>query len=342
MKARLLALFAWCGLLIWPAFAAAVPLNADAQRHFDAGVAYVDDPTGSKWEDAFKEFRAAYAADPNWKLMNNIGLCALSLERDGEAIEAYRAYLAHNGESDFTPKQRKQMERDIAMLSASLVRVTLDFEPAETILIDERRNAKGATLVNQYPLNTGKASLGIHPGLHKFTVQAPGYVSAEWSFNAEPSSTHQHQFKLEPEPKPEKRASAPASTASNAAPEVPKLTAPEAKPAEHRSYTGAYVALAATGVFVAAATVTGVLALGKEKDFNATTDLAEEDRLKKSGETLAILTDIGIGAAVVSAGITTYLFLAAPKSAPSSGKTNVKVTPVATPQTAGVAILGKF
>lgn len=141
-------------------------LNEAAQRHFDAGLAYVDDPNGPKWEEALKEFRAAYAESPTWKLMNNIGLCALNLERDGEAIEAFKQYLAHGGETDLNSKARKQIEKDVAMLSASLVTVSIEVEPPEATLVDERRNSKGETLVNRYSLKHGKAMLGVHPGHH--------------------------------------------------------------------------------------------------------------------------------------------------------------------------------
>jgi hypothetical protein len=36
-------------------------VKPEALKHFNAGVAYVDDPTGSKWKEAYTEFRAAYA-----------------------------------------------------------------------------------------------------------------------------------------------------------------------------------------------------------------------------------------------------------------------------------------
>ncbi len=328
-------------LLLWSPVARAQVLSPEAQRHFDAGLAYVDDPTGSKWEDALKEFRAAYAASPTWKLMNNIGLSALNLERDGEAIEAYRAYLAHGGEDDFTPKQRNQMEKDIAMLSASLVRVTLDFQPPEAMLIDERRNAKGAVLVNQYTVIGGTASLGIHPGLHKLTLVAPGYTSTDWLFNAEPSSTHQHRFKLAREGKP---------TANADVSEPPNT-------AEHRTPTAVYFGLTATVVFAAAATVTGVVTAGKAKDFDAETDPTKRHDIASSGKTFSWLTNIGVGAALVSAGATAYFYFTATKERPAqaaqrsssrlrkstrTANRELQLSPVATPSAAGLAISGSF
>lgn len=348
----LLALIA-CLLLSASAAMATAELNPEAIKHFNAGVAYVDDPTGSKWEEALKEFRAAYTIYPTWKFANNIGLCALQLERDGEAIEAYQEYLKGGGEPNFSPKQRKQMEKDITMLSASLVRVTVNVEPADAMLIDERKNSKGGLVVNQYPLKNGKAVLGLHPGLHKVTVQAPGFVGAEWAFNAEPASSHQHDFKLDPEKKP-----GAAPTPLTETPENPKKSRIEPpKPGQQKTPTAVYVGLAATGVFAAAATVTGVVAMGKNKDFDNTTDPAKADSIKKSGKTFVLLTDIGIGAAVLSAGVTAYFYFTAPKAEPTkvghdtssadarkrtAAKTTIEFAPAASPSAAGLAVFGKF
>lgn len=96
----LLSAFLWTGV----AMGDALDLDKTAKEHFKAGIAYADDPSGPKWEEALKEFRAAYRTTPTTKLMNNIGLCALNLERDGEAIEAFEAYLAGGGESDLDRK----------------------------------------------------------------------------------------------------------------------------------------------------------------------------------------------------------------------------------------------
>jgi hypothetical protein len=78
-------------------------LSANALKHFNAGIAYADDPSGPKWEEAYREFLAAYADTPSWILKNNIGLCALNLERDDEAIAAFKIYLEHGGEPGLNP-----------------------------------------------------------------------------------------------------------------------------------------------------------------------------------------------------------------------------------------------
>jgi hypothetical protein len=315
-------------------------LNEAAQKHFDAGVAYVDDPSGSKWEEALTEFQAAYAESPTWKLLNNIGLCALNLERDGEAIEAYKEYLAHGGEKGLTAKQRAQIEKDIAMLSAGLVTVTISVEPPNATVVDERRNSKGDMLINRYPVKFGKAVLGLHPGHHKITLEASGFVPATWALDAPPASKHEHEFKLLPEKAIEPAAPAPpVTTPANSN----TTQAKPAKPAEHRTRSSVYIGLAATGVLATTATVTGILALNKQRAFDRTNDPTEEDRLKRSGRTLGIITDIEIGAAILSAGLTAYLYLSgSAEERPKRQAVGFTVAPLVHRELAGFTALGKF
>src|SRR6266481_4578482 len=75
------------GTLAAPAFAADPPVTPEARTHFAAGVNLLRDPDGARYEEAYREFKAAYAASPSYKILGNLGLCAMKLERDGEAIE---------------------------------------------------------------------------------------------------------------------------------------------------------------------------------------------------------------------------------------------------------------
>jgi hypothetical protein len=309
--------------------------NAEAQRHYDAGLAYVDEPNGPKWEEALREFRAAYTASGQWKLQNNIGLCALNLERDEEAIEAYQDYLARSGD-ELAADKRRQIEKDVATLSAGLVRVELEVIPVDATVLDERRNSKGELVSNRYTITEGKISLGLHPGHHQLTLEAAGHQSEEWSFEAEPASKHSRQFRLVPK------------SVSLASPSAMKPSgaslAPAALPrSERRTPTSVYVGLIATGGFTAAATTTGILTFGKNKDFQASVDPVEQDSLAKSGRTYALLTDVGIGAAVLSAGVTAYLYLTAPKSAATAAvPRKFRVSPVVGPGTTCMTLTGAF
>jgi hypothetical protein len=327
--------------LLWTtmAFGDSHLLSVNAKKHFDAGVAYVDDPSGPKWEEALKEFQLAFSDSPTSRLQNNIGLCALNLERDGEAIEAYKAYLAGGGEPNLKPKQRKQIEKDITTLSASLVKVSIRSQPGELTIIDKRENAKGSVVTNLYQIKDGAIFVGMHPGRHHIRVEAPGYVASEWLIDAEPASEHSHTFKLEPEPKAE--------------PATARLEPAKAEPApiesqvqlEHHTPTSVYIGLAATGVFAGVATATGIVALKKSKDLDQINDRAEADSAKSSTRTWALVTDIGIGAALVSGGVTAYLYFSAPRAAQkekAASASNVRFVPFATTNSAGGALLGSF
>jgi hypothetical protein len=311
--------------------------SAEAKKHFEAGVSYVDDPSGAKWEEALKEFRAAYEISHNWRLMNNIAVCAMNLERDGEAIEAYTQYLAKAGPKELSAKQRSQAEKDLAMLSASLVKVKVDVEPLDAVLVDERQNSKGELLVNRYPAKDGVAAVGMHPGHHKVTIEADGYVATVLSFDAEPGSSVNRNVKLktEAESKPE-----PTEKPREAQTIVP----PPSPRIETKTPTAVYVGLAATGFFATAATVTGIIALNKDHQFNNSSDPAESDRLKSSGHTLAVLTDIELGATILSAGATAYFYFTAPKSTTgeSAQRPKLQLAPVFSPTAAGVGVSGNF
>lgn len=313
-----------------------------ARQHFKAGIAYVEDPSGPKYEEALQEFRRAYAESPLPKIMNNIGLCALHLERDGEAIEAYEIYLKGNS-ADLTASVRKQVEKDVAMLKASLVKVSVSGEPKSLSLVDERRNSSGALVVNRYKLKDGVAALGLHPGHHKVTASATGYETAEWEFDAEPGSSLEHAFALQAV----KSASSPVTTESKPAPAQPISASEPPKEPAAGLHTGFYVGAVSAGVFAAAATVTGVLALGKDKDFKSAQDAgnaAEADRLSTSGKRLALITDIGIGAAVVSAGVATYFYFTSPSKPAEkvASPVGLRLAPTVGTERAGLQLSGSF
>jgi len=58
-----------CGvwLAAGSALAADVKITDEARKHFNAGVALLRDPDGARYEEAYREFKVAYAASPSWK-----------------------------------------------------------------------------------------------------------------------------------------------------------------------------------------------------------------------------------------------------------------------------------
>jgi hypothetical protein len=356
------------GLLLLSLFGATTAFGADdaaekeAEKHFAAGLAYVDDPAGAKLEEAYREFHAAYVLVPSYKIYSNIGYCALYLERDAEAIDMYRKFLANANAKEMTPRQRKQMETDIQTLSASLVTVTLSTVPDKVTIIDERFPSRGTSKVNRYPGTSGRVELGIHPGTHKITVTAEGYESQSWEIEADPASKHHHEFKLLPLGGAKSAGATGTGTGTDAggvASSSPSASAVIAPPetSSRRTPTMVYVGAAATGVFAITATVTGLLAQSKKSDlveFNKDgLHPQEAQSARDSAKLYALFTDIGIGAALLSAGATMYFYLSAPKHAPegksatalSTGTPSARtwsVVPSLGPDRANLSVSGSF
>jgi hypothetical protein len=313
-KSRFISALACCAVLLGAgsAFAQEVTITEKARAHFEAGVNLLQDPDGAQYEEAYREFKTAYAESPSWKILGNLGIAAMKLERDGEAIDAFKRYLSEGG-SSMEPDERAQVERDLKTLEAGVVRVTLSSVPAGAIITDERIPVSARTVVNRYGPLQAAATIGIRAGHHRITASADGHQNAVWELEIQPGATLEHVFEL-----PAAEAGAATGPGSTAPAGGAASTGDQPK----RTPAGVYVGLAATGVFTVGAAVTGVLALGKHSDFedaNKGADPAAAEDLRSSGQTLNLVTDILIGAAVVSAGVTAVLYFTSKPGSSEAG-----------------------
>lgn len=184
--------------------AAEVPISDQARQHFQAGVAYLQDPDGARYAEAYQEFLAAYAASPSWKILGNLGIAAMKLERDGEAIDAFGKYLQEGGDA-LEPSEREQIARDMNTLKTSLVNLTVEASPAGVVIVDERIPATGNAVVNRYGPISGSSRLGVKAGKHRLTAQLDGYDSVVWEIDAQPGGDASRRFELKktpPTPRP--------------------------------------------------------------------------------------------------------------------------------------------
>ena len=304
------------------AYAADVPISENARMHFNAGVSLLQDPDGARYEEAYAEFKAAYADSPSWKILGNFALAAMKLERDGEAIDAYTKYLAESGPT-LDPEERAQVQRDLDTLSAGVVRLELESVPPGAFITDERSATRGAIKNNYGPL-TDKLQIGVRAGQHRITAHLDGYADQVWVVNVAPGTSHQHQFALKP------------IAAGADAPSTPVVV-------ERPVPTSVYIGLAATGVLAVGTGVFGGLALSKHSDFeskNDGSDPADAQSLKDSGKTLNVVTDALLGGAVVAGAVTAVLYFTRPSRTADHGR--LRVTPVAGPRVAGVSLMGAF
>jgi len=188
-------------LFALPAAAADAPITEEARQHFNAGVAYLQDPDGARYAEAYQEFLAAYAASPSWKILGNLGIAAMKLERDGEAIDAYSPNLQEGG-ADIDPGEREQITRDMNTLKTSLASLTVDVAPAGAVIVDERIPPTGNSVVNRYGPVNGPTKLGVKAGKHRLTAQLDGYDSLVWELDAQPGAEQTHSFQLRKTPPP--------------------------------------------------------------------------------------------------------------------------------------------
>lgn len=321
-------------LVALPALAADVAINEDARAHFTAGVNLLQDPDGARYEEAYREFKAAYAASPSWKILGNLGLSAMKLERDGEAIEAYKKYLSQGGKQ-VEAEERAQFQRDLATLEAGVVRLTLDSEPPGAIIEDERFPASGNAIRNSYATN-GPLQIGVRAGRHRFTAKLAGRPDAVWDVELSPRQQQSYTFKF---------AEAPAAPLAVPAPTPPPVTQPAAVTVDSGSAAkanngmriGSYVALGVGVVGLGAGTLFAVQSKGKFEDANAITDRecgagnadcelgaafpawksASDDA--KSAKTLSLVGFI-VGGVGVATGVTLFVLSTGKKEQPATAK----------------------
>jgi hypothetical protein len=281
----------------------------EAHKHFKVGISYLQDPEGERFEEAYGEFKLAYDLSHSPKVLGNIGLCAMKLERDGEAINAYTRYLQEV--PDIEADERTQIERDLAALQASAVHVSVTVRQANASLSDTHYPAQGANVLNVYSPTQGANEYLIRPGHHVITLRIDARDVASWEFTASPGSKLARDFS---------QASAPgANPAGNGA------------SAASRSQPSRTVPFIVTGVGVAALAaggVFGLVTLGKVHDLDkkcpndtcpSNAYSADVDPVRNYVRTTDVLL---IGGGVVTAAGITWLLLSGPSQSERVGRAN--------------------
>jgi hypothetical protein len=297
--------------------------TAEAKKAFAAGVNLLQDPDGAKYEDALLQFRRAYDLIGTWKVLGNIGICAMKLERDGEAIEAFTKYLKEGG-TQIDAEERAQVERDIATLKASVVTLHLGFPAAGGKLIDERVNNRGVKTINEYAIGSATLDLGIHAGRHTLVARLSSGES-RWDSDFVPGSKAEHSFAVDAAKTPEVTPAAMSTVTPTTAPTSGAIDTNVSMTTSRPIPLTVWVSGGATAAMLIGATVTGLMATSKRSSFNEINGQPgrqeEAQSLHDSAVTLGTVNTVFTGATIVGAGLTAYFFFTRPqKSATSSGK----------------------
>lgn len=265
-------------------------VNEQARKHFSAGVALLQDPDGEKVEEAYREFKTAYEMSGSPKVLGNMGLCAMRLERDGEAIDAYSHYLREV--KDIDPEERAQIVRDLETLTVGVARLTIEVNKPGVRLVDVRYPVRGERITNVYGPVNGKIEIGVRPGHHVITARLPGNEDATWELEAYAGGRDKYAFTMH-EPPPRVVTPAPeAGTTSRSS-----------------SSVGPWLVMGTGAAMVIAGSVTGIVALGKTNDIadrcpsNTCPKSFDLDGARSDAKTFVRITDVLlIGGGLVTAG----------------------------------------
>ena len=179
-------------LLQWaPAGAQSATDKQKARDHFSIGVELLDE-TPPNYQRALTQFHHAYELSGSWKVLGNLGLCAHRLERDGEAAEFYGRYLDEGG-AEISAAERRDIERDLLAINASLSKVKLTADVPQGSIIVHRTGSSVASQV--YPLVGRSATLGLRAGAYRITLQADSKEQT-WPVVLRPKSTVKNVFTI--------------------------------------------------------------------------------------------------------------------------------------------------
>lgn len=163
----------------------------EAKKAMAAGVALVTDPDGARYEEAYPHFKKAYRLSGSMNALQNLAICAMKMELDGEAIAYFKTVLAQK--KTITKEERAEVEKDIARLEATLAWVTLDADTTATV-IDVRLPNRGAPVRNRYKLTAEPLKIGVRPGNHTFTATNDDGTVATWKVDIANGTSHSHTF----------------------------------------------------------------------------------------------------------------------------------------------------
>jgi tetratricopeptide (TPR) repeat protein len=258
--------------------------DVDASRsHFDRGVEYVQD---GDLRAALIEFKRAYAASPNYRVLYNMGQVCNELREYTDAQRHFQTYLA-DGADEIPAARRREVESVLAKLSGRIATLVLSTNLAGAELFVDDVSVGKSPLPEPVRVSTGtrriSAAISGRPRVTQ-VVEAAGGDTLPVRLDFSPSAAET------------------AHSASRSAPD-----------ASHKSGgPGPVLWLGiGTGALAVSAGVMSYLAARDSASYqdalHRKTTPHELDELDKSASNKALVADILIGATVVAAA-TTLIF----------------------------------
>lgn len=318
-----------------------------AKKHMEAGAAFYNDPSGHKCEEALTEFGKAYEYSGSLNALRGMGICALELERDGEAVELLERYIKGKGDT-IEPADKKQLDADLAALKAAMATITFETDRPKVRITTVRTPSRGYPITNRYEVGQGKTPLGIHPGSYVITASAPGEKDLTWKVEIGNGDSSEHPFLF---------------SAGGSAPAAPpaaggtvggdETTPPEDEGGERPIPTTVWIFGGLTVALAVPTVIFMVSASGARSDFdeaNGTAPAAELEDLRSDVTTMNLLSDIFLVGTVASAAATTIFFVTRPTESTAAAATPARrlvpvvtsVAPVVGARGGGAFVTGTF
>jgi hypothetical protein len=283
---------------------------SEAPAHFRRGVELYEE---ADFTAALVEFKRAYELNPNFKVLYNIAQSNYQLQNYAAALQTFERYLAEGG-TNIPEERRNEVQRELERLKTRVAKVAITVNvPGADIYVDD-------VLVGQSPLAD---PVLLSAGQRRIRASRYGRTPTSKVVEIAGGDTPRIGLDLAELPAP--------------------ITAPP--PAAPRRETSAapFVGWTLTGALAVTAGVAGIMALSSADDLSKMRDepgrsRQDLDDAQSKVKTLALVTDIFAGAAVVAGGISLYLTLSQPSK--KEGRAGTTVRLAAKP--GGASLTGTF
>ena len=325
-------------------------ISEEAKLYFQNGVELIQNQPPN-YQDAYYQFKLAWDKSHSWKVLGNWGLCALKLERDGEAIWAYSEYLKKGGK-DVDASERKDLERDLMLLNGNSASVMLTSEVADFQVLDSRAGSPNPP--QSYKAEGGKLALKLRAGTHTLTASSQG-KSLRWEVQLSPGNSETHAFEFTERKAAVPVVAAPAAAAATPVANAEPAPAPVEAPPDASGKSGGALRTAGfvtAGVGVLAlgtGAIVGILAKGKDSDARDTCidsgsglvcPESAQDKFSSAKSQGSLANVLMIGGGVFAAAGVGMIIWGGPKEQPATAR--LKLSPMLDARQAGLFAQGAF
>jgi hypothetical protein len=269
------------GALGLPRAQAQAPNSSEAGRsHFDRGVEYVHD---GDLRGALIEFKRAYLASPNYRVLYNLGQVSNALGEYTEAQRYFQRYLTDGAEA-IEPERKREVEALVTKLSGRIATFMLSSNVVGAELFVDNVSVGKSPLSEPVRVSTGKrlvsAAISGRPRITQ-VVEAAGGETLAVRLDFPPLET--------------------GGTRS------PQRSAPEPSAKSGGPGPALWIGIGAGALAVGAGVMAYLAAKDAEKHHDALgreTTPRELDQLDERATTKALVTDILLGATAVATALT--------------------------------------